>query len=133
MLALRTSSSRLRSPSITTVFPSIVKVGCVTLFMWLYPFDRVNFAGCRAGAAFDAQLRIDVVRLLLFSSDCLRGAGFDAQSAAFALDLIDLRAQQRLAPARSAALFEDVLFVFLAEIAQGRENRIRRSLSQAAQ
>src|ERR1035441_2599421 len=133
MFALRTSSSRFRSPSITTVFPSIVKVGCVILFIWLYPLDRVNFAGCGARAALDAQFRIDVVRLLLFSRDGSGRAGLKAQAAAFALLLIDLRLQQRLAPARAAALLEDVLFVLLAEVAHGGEDRIRRRLSQAAQ
>src|SRR6266567_5164005 len=133
MLALRTSSSRLRSPSIATVLPSIVKVGCVTLFIWLYPLDRVNFAGCRACAALDAQFRIDLVRLLLFSGDGLCWASLNAQAAPFALHLIDLGTQQRLASAGPAAFLEDVLFILLAEVTQGREHGIRRRLSKAAQ
>jgi hypothetical protein len=51
----------------------------------------MNFAGCCAGATLDAQLRIDVVRLLLFTRDGTGWAGLDAEAAAFALHLIDLR------------------------------------------
>jgi hypothetical protein len=51
------------------------------------------FAGCCAGAALDAQFRIDVVRLLFFSGDGSGWAGLDAEAAAFALHLIDLRTQ----------------------------------------
>src|ERR1035437_10004608 len=109
MLALRTSSSRLRSPSITTVFPSMVKVGCVTVFIWLYPLDRVNFACSGARSALDAELRIDVMRLFLFSRDGSRWARLEAQAAALALDLIDLRPQQGLATSSPAALLENVL------------------------
>src|SRR5208337_247563 len=133
MFALRTSSSRFRSPSITTVFPSIVKVGWVTLFIWLYPLDRVNFAGCGARAALDAQFLIDLVRLLLFSRDGSSRAGFNAQAATFAFRLTDFRPRQRLALASAAALIEDVLFVLLAEVAHGGEDRVRRRLTQAAQ
>src|ERR1039458_6244818 len=100
MLASRTSSSRFRSPSIAIVLPSMVKVGWVTWFIWLYPFNRVYLAGCCARTALDAQFRIDVVRLLLFSGNGLSWAGLDAQTASLALHLVDLRPQQRLAPAR---------------------------------
>src|SRR5664280_2069367 len=127
------SSSRLRSPSIATVLPSIVKVGCVSVFIWLYPFNCVNLAGCCARTALDAQLRIDVVRLLLFTRDGAYRAGRKAQAASLALQRIDLRAQQGLAAACAAALLEDVLFILLAEVAHGGEHRVRRRLAQSAQ
>jgi hypothetical protein len=70
----------------------MVNVDWVTVFIWLYPLDRVNFAGCCARAALDADLSIDVVRLLLLTGNCPGRARLNAQAAAFALHFVDFRA-----------------------------------------
>ena len=73
------------------------------------------------------------MRLAHGAADGAGRAGARAQRAALALDGVDLVVQQRLAHARRAALVDDVLHIFVAEVAQCGEDGVRGCLAQAAQ
>src|SRR5262249_41165198 len=99
----------------------------------LYALHGAQIAGFDAGRAFDAQLLVDAVRLLLFAGNGAHGAGGNADSASLALDRGDFRTEQGLSLAGGAAFFVDVLLVLLAEVAQRREHGIGRRFAEAAQ
>ena len=95
--------------------------------------DGAEFALLDAGAALNTLGGIDGMRLAHGAADGAGRAGARAQRAALALDGVDLVVQQRLAHARRAALVDDVLHIFVAEVAQCGEDGVRGCLAQAAQ
>ena len=103
----------------------------------LFNDDRVEIADIHAHSAFAAQTFINPVRLLLFT----KYRFFGARAAAYSAPMTLLRADVRINPVRiefaadmgRAFVGLNVGKVFIAELSQRPENRVRRCLAQAAQ
>ena len=95
--------------------------------------DRIEVADLHADAAAYTYFRIDCVKLAAFSADGSCRAVAGAYRAAGAGTFQDHKADQCLAYFRRAAFFIDVGFVFVPEVLERADDRVRCSLSQAAQ
>lgn len=84
-----------------------------------------------AGSALDAFLDINRGRFFLFPSDRTRGAGLKAFPALLTVFFINLKFNKINTDPRRALLFSDMRLVFLSEIPQSGEYRIRCGLTQA--
>src|SRR5574339_395946 len=99
-------------------------------FSWLYSENGFEFAGIGAGAAFDAFALVNHVDLFASASDGFHGADFGTGGASLATDRVDARLSQRPALAGGAMLVKYVRVVFVTEIPQRGEHRVRSRLAQ---
>ena len=135
MSALRISSSRLRSPSIGTSRPSMLtKLAVSTLSSCYIPSTALRLQACRAGPALDAQIGVDVMRLLLLAGDGAHRAlaASTVRSPCTSAGLISGRNSALQRPVRQR--FWNTWSSYSSpEISQGGEHRVRRRLAQPAQ
>ncbi len=89
--------------------------------------DGVKLADGHADAAGLAKVRVDVVHLLLFASDGFGWAVASTHHAAGA-GIENAVVNQLAADLGRAALFLNVRFVLVTEMANRRQNRVRRTL-----
>jgi hypothetical protein len=106
-------------------------------FVMLFHNDCIEIADIHAYSALAAQICLDPVRMLLFAQYCFFRTCAAANSAAIASLYADIRIDpvgvEFAADMSRAFVRLDMSKVFIAEVAQRPENRIRRRLPQSAQ
>ena len=94
--------------------------------------NRPEFTGSNTGLAFGTKFRMNLRRLLFFPGYGVTRAGLETEAAHLALFWIYLEANQRCTDQGRAVFFLDVAFVFMPEVADGREHRVGGRLPKSA-